>query len=587
MCDGGDGCAVKVAVRIRPLLEKEVAEQARVCSRVINDHQVVLGKDRAFTFDNLFDENAAQKEIYDACISSLMTQFFKGYNCTILAYGQTGSGKTHTMGTGDLSRVSPEEQGIVPRVARDIFATIKEKKRRAARSGVDLSITCRLSYIEIYNEALKDLLRPSTPSRHLQIREDSSGEIVVTGVYEQEVSSCEDMIQQLQIGTFARTTGSTLMNESSSRSHSILTVILVQHQMSAADVAVMGGSSRGRVKGATVSKLHLVDLAGSERNKKTQAVGQRFRESVSINSGLLALGNVISVLGEQNAPPSAAPTSTRPANSPSEPAHTGGDLAENNTTTTTTTQHQQQQQQQREEVPGGGVAAEEAEQGVGHLSDSFARRSLAPEGSEGLKAAAAIDGGAVSAGGALPAAARRTHVPYRDSKLTRLLQDSLGGNASTLMIACVSPADSNFEETLNTLKYANRAKNIRNKPVINADPRQLVADRLRNELAACKKALAAHGIQDPTAAAAEGGGDAAAEGLQSAASALSGGVCSRKACAAARGQLAACRLALAANGVPEPGGGGGGDAPAERCRELQQEYGTMEADLTASLHDEP
>eukprot|EP01065_Artemidia_motanka_P034708 TRINITY_DN423_c8_g1_i1.p1 TRINITY_DN423_c8_g1~~TRINITY_DN423_c8_g1_i1.p1 ORF type:complete len:1181 (+),score=461.73 TRINITY_DN423_c8_g1_i1:369-3545(+) len=192
------------------------------------------------------------------------------------------------------------------------------------------------------------------------------------------------MLSVLESGTEARATGATMMNEASSRSHSILTVTVEQRTHDPRDALVQDDFF--------VSKLHLVDLAGSERNKKTQATGTRFKESVSINCGLLALGNVISVLADER------------------------------------TQ-------------------------------------------------------------------RRSHVPYRESKLTRLLQDSLGGNSRTLMIACVSPADSNIEETLNTLKYANRAKNIRNKPVVNRDPHAALVAQLRSELLACRELLDKHGIE--------------------------------------------------------------------------------------------
>eukprot|EP01059_Diplonema_ambulator_P015028 TRINITY_DN26115_c0_g1_i1.p1 TRINITY_DN26115_c0_g1~~TRINITY_DN26115_c0_g1_i1.p1 ORF type:complete len:1197 (+),score=518.41 TRINITY_DN26115_c0_g1_i1:30-3593(+) len=379
---GNDGCKVKVAVRVRPQLEKEDAEQARSCTKIIDRRQILLGKDRAFTFDSLFGPESTQQDVFDECVAPLLQQFFKGYNCTILAYGQTGAGKTHTMGTGDLTNVVPEAQGIVPRVVNVMFEHLEKWKADATAAGKNTTYSCKVSYLEIYNETLKDLLRPSTTAKHIQIREDTSGGIVVTGIHEQEVESVEDLMEQLDAGTVSRTTGSTLMNEQSSRSHSILTIFVEKR--------VQDGSPNDDV---TVAKLHLVDLAGSERNKKTQAVGQRFKESISINAGLLALGNVISILGEQSK---------------------NGD--------------------------------------------------------------------------------KKLHVPYRDSKLTRLLQDTLGGNASTVMIACISPADTNIEESLNTLKYANRAKNIRNKPIINKDPHTMLVQQLKTELANCKRLLSLNNI---------------------------------------------------------------------------------------------
>ena len=382
---GDDDCRVKVALRVRPLLPKEEIDEARVCAKVIDGQQILLGKDRAFTFDSLYGPNSNQDDVYEGCVRGLMNQFSRGIHCTILAYGQTGTGKTYTMGTGDLLRVSPDDHGIVPRAVALLFADLERKKKEAKDAGKTAEFSCKVSYMEIYNENLKDLLRPSTASKSLQIREDPNGGITVTGVHEEQVNSYDEMLAQLDRGTIARTTGATMMNSVSSRSHSILTITVNQD--------IHDPSNSLAPHETTSSKLHLVDLAGSERNKKTLASGQRFKESVSINSGLLALSNVISVLAEQ-------------------------------------------------------------------------KRDTD----------------------------RKIHVPYRDSKLTRLLQDSLGGNASTLMIACISPADSNFEESLNTLKYANRAKNIRNKPVVNRDRHTVVVTQLRQELMQCKKLLSENGL---------------------------------------------------------------------------------------------
>jgi hypothetical protein len=206
-----------------------------------------------------------------------------------------------------------------------------------------------------------------------------NGNIVLAGVKSEVAQTKEDVFRYLTIGAASRATGSTLMNEQSSRSHAIFSMIMTQKNISTGECCK--------------AKFHLVDLAGSERAKRTGAVAGRFKESVSINQGLLALGNVISALGAEDKKRNATMM--------------------NNATTTTA------------------------------------------NANANANANAAISNGAVS------------HVPYRDSKLTRLLQDSLGGNSKTLMIACVSPATINFEETLNTLKYANRAKNIKNRPIVN------------------------------------------------------------------------------------------------------------------------
>ncbi|GMF43058.1 unnamed protein product [Phytophthora fragariaefolia] len=380
--------SVKVCVRIRPLSSKEKQEHTKSCIRIAasfdglsssssissrsesagsrkGPQQLIVGRDRAFTFDNVLGET------YQLCVAPLVKGFLEGYNATVLAYGQTGTGKTHTMAGSGFDAQGREKngelQGIIPRAVFKKLQQQDEGSDNQRRS----EHTLRVEYVEIYNEELRDLLHPETTSKQLAIREDGEGNIVIAGVKSEPADSKEAVFRHLVVGGASRVTGSTLMNEQSSRSHAIFSLLLEQRDLAS-------GTRR-------FSKFHLVDLAGSERAKRTGAVAGRFKESVSINQGLLALGNVISALG-----------------------------------------------------------------------DDKRRVGSAGNGSGGV------------------------HVPYRDSKLTRLLQDSLGGNARTLMIACVSPASVNFEETLNTLKYANRAKNIKNKPIVN-DRVVSEEDRLRND----------------------------------------------------------------------------------------------------------
>jgi hypothetical protein len=258
---------------------------------------------------------------------------------------------------------------VVPRVIKFMFKEISERKAR--NPGVEFML--RVSFVEIYGENIKDLIEPlsedGSESKDVGLREGENGEIVLTGAKEVEVSKEEDLVHWLEQGALARTTGTTLMNEASSRSHAIFTLFLEQlipvdegeegvSSASPSDGLVAGSHTDGdngaanltrREKECRQAKFHFVDLAGSERAKRTGAKGLRMKEGININKGLLALGNVISALGDTT------------------------------------------------------------------KLGSF--------------------------------------VPYRDSKLTRLLQDSLGGNSRTLMICCVSPADTNFAETLNALKY--------------------------------------------------------------------------------------------------------------------------------------
>ncbi|KAG8008289.1 Chromosome-associated kinesin KIF4 [Nibea albiflora] len=350
---------VRVALRCRPLVPKEISEGCQCCLTFVpGEPQVIVGTEKAFTYDYVFDPTAEQEEVFNTAVSSLLNGLFKGYHATVLAYGQTGSGKTFSMGgTYTSAQENDPSVGVIPRVVQRIF------EERESRTDCEFSLA--VSYLEIYNEDILDLLCTSKDKPSLSIREDPKEGIKIVGLTEKQVFSAYEMVGCLELGNSARTVGSTAMNAASSRSHAIFTITLEQR--------------RGTDKvDSVVSKLHLVDLAGSERQKKTKAEGDRLKEGISINRGLLSLGNVISALGDESK--------------------------------------------------------------------------------------------------------KNAFVPYRDSKLTRLLQDSLGGNSHTLMIACISPADSNMEETINTLRYADRARKIKNKPIVNVDPRAAEMSRLKQQV---------------------------------------------------------------------------------------------------------
>uniref|UniRef100_A0A4W3I567 Kinesin family member 4B n=1 Tax=Callorhinchus milii TaxID=7868 RepID=A0A4W3I567_CALMI len=338
---------VRVALRCRPLVPKEIREGCQECLTFVpGTPQVILGKDKPFTYDYVFDPCTEQEEVFNTAVVPLIDGVFKGYNATVLAYGQTGSGKTYSMGgTYTSAQENDLNVGVIPRVIEMLFRVMKEH--------ADSVVTLKVSYLEIYNEEIIDLLVPSHDKSPINIREDPKGDIKIVGLIEKVITDAVEMVSSLEQGNSVRTVAATAMNSQSSRSHAIFTIIVEQRKKSDKNEVLQ-------------SKLHLVDLAGSERQKKTKAQGNRLKEGININRGLLSLGNVISALGDENN--------------------------------------------------------------------------------------------------------RTGFIPYRDSKLTRLLQDSLGGNSHTLMIACVSPADSNFEETLNTLRYADRARKIKNKPVVNHDP---------------------------------------------------------------------------------------------------------------------
>ncbi|XP_039073593.1 kinesin-like protein KIF21A isoform X8 [Hyaena hyaena] len=388
-----DESSVRVAVRIRPQLAKEKIEGCHICTSVTpGEPQVFLGKDKAFTFDYVFDIDSQQEQIYTQCIEKLIEGCFEGYNATVFAYGQTGAGKTYTMGTGFDVNIMEEEQGIISRAVKHLFKSIEEKKHTAIKNGLpppDFKVNAQ--FLELYNEEVLDLfdttrdIDAKNKKSNIRIHEDSTGGIYTVGVTTRTVNTESEMMQCLKLGALSRTTASTQMNVQSSRSHAIFTIHLCQTRMcpqidaeNVTDNKVISESSQMNEFETLTAKFHFVDLAGSERLKRTGATGERAKEGISINCGLLALGNVISALGDKSK--------------------------------------------------------------------------------------------------------RATHVPYRDSKLTRLLQDSLGGNSQTIMIACVSPSDRDFMETLNTLKYANRARNIKNKVMVNQDRASQQINALRSEI---------------------------------------------------------------------------------------------------------
>uniref|UniRef100_A0A3B5B4C5 Kinesin-like protein n=1 Tax=Stegastes partitus TaxID=144197 RepID=A0A3B5B4C5_9TELE len=349
--------SVKVVVRCRPLNDREKALSSKmVLSMDLHRCQCFIEKlgaadepPKQFTFDGTYYIDQTTEQMYNEIAYPLVEGVTEGYNGTIFAYGQTGSGKSFTM----QGVTEPAGQkGVIPRAFEHIFESIQ--------CAENTKFLVRASYLEIYNEEIRDLLGSDTKQR-LELKEHPERGVYVRDLSMHTVHSvgeCERIIEQ---GWRNRAVGYTLMNKDSSRSHSIFTIHL----------EIAAGQDHLRA-----GKLNLVDLAGSERQSKTGATGERLREATKINLSLSALGNVISAL---------------------------------------------------------------------------------------------VDG-------------RSKYIPYRDSKLTRLLQDSLGGNTRTLMIACLSPADNNYEESLSTLRYANRAKSIQNRPRINEDPKDALLREYQEEI---------------------------------------------------------------------------------------------------------
>ncbi|KAJ3192817.1 Kinesin-like protein kif3a [Irineochytrium annulatum] len=387
--------AVKVCVRIRNIPTYRNS-QTELCIAVGDQGKDVVITDpegkkpkKTFNFDAAFPMSADQTTVYTTMVEPLISKCLEGFNGCIFAYGQTASGKTYSMSGG--AGTSEGERGIIPRVADQICRHIEEVKR-PDKDGLHTECFLKVSYLEIYNEALNDLLvaKDHAIGQELKIRMDpdslSGKDLYVQGLSEVAVTSAADLLKIITTGTKNRTVAETNMNEVSSRSHSVLTLTIDQvlgatgTGTTAPPKSFEAGDSAIRRKR---SKIHLIDLAGSERAESTGAQGQRLKEGAAINLSLSSLGNVISAL-------------------------------------TTPGTH---------------------------------------------------------------------HVPYRDSKLTYLLSDSLGGNAYTLMLTCATPTAKNYQESMSTLRFAERAKKVVNNATMNVDHNILRIMQLEAEVAALKAQL--------------------------------------------------------------------------------------------------
>ncbi|XP_055957564.1 kinesin-like protein KIF18A [Patella vulgata] len=388
---GGDQSSnVKVVVRIRPENALEHSSGAsRIVVKAMNEHVLVFDpmkeehhtpgyrkrknrdltqrarKDLRFAFDYVFGPHTSNQTVYEHTTKTILEGFLNGYNCSVFAYGATGAGKTHTM------LGSENKPGVM-------YLTMIDLYERIAAIQEEKSCEVAVSYLEVYNEQIRDLLKPQAP---LPIREDSCSGVVISGLSLHKPKSADELLKMLQYGNQNRSQHPTDANAESSRSHAVFQVFVKQKDRTA--------NISAEVK---VAKMCLVDLAGSERATVTTNRGVRFREGANINKSLLALGNVINALADNKS---------------------------------------------------------------------------------------------------------KGHIPYRDSKLTRILKDSLGGNCRTVMIAAVSPSSMSYDDTYNTLKYADRAKNIRatlKKNILNVDFHvsrygQIVED-LRKEIIELKSKIA-------------------------------------------------------------------------------------------------
>ncbi|XP_053706343.1 kinesin-like protein KIF1B isoform X14 [Synchiropus splendidus] len=383
------GASVKVAVRVRPFNSRETSKESKCIIQMQGNTTTILNPKapkepaKTFSFDYSYWSHttpedptfASQNLVYNDIGKEMLAHAFEGYNVCIFAYGQTGAGKSYTM----MGKQEEGQEGIIPMLCEDLFEKINESS-----NNEELSYSVEVSYMEIYCERVRDLLNPKNKG-NLRVREHPLLGPYVEDLSKLAVTSYTDIADLMDAGNKARTVAATNMNETSSRSHAVFTIVFTQRKH----------DSETDLSTEKVSKISLVDLAGSERADSTGAKGTRLKEGANINKSLTTLGKVISALAE--------------------------------------------------------------------VSKKKKKTDF---------------------------------IPYRDSVLTWLLRENLGGNSRTAMVAALSPADINYDETLSTLRYADRAKNIKCNAVINEDPNNKLVRDLKDEVARLKELLRAQGLGD-------------------------------------------------------------------------------------------
>ncbi|NXL57154.1 KIF1B protein, partial [Chordeiles acutipennis] len=389
------GASVKVAVRVRPFNSRETSKESKCIIQMQgNSTSIINPKNpkeapKSFSFDYSYWSHtspedpcfASQNRVYNDIGKEMLLHAFEGYNVCIFAYGQTGAGKSYTM----MGKQEESQAGIIPQLCEELFEKINDN------SNEEMSYSVEVSYMEIYCERVRDLLNPKNKG-NLRVREHPLLGPYVEDLSKLAVTSYTDIADLMDAGNKARTVAATNMNETSSRSHAVFTIVFTQKKH----------DTETDLSTEKVSKISLVDLAGSERADSTGAKGTRLKEGANINKSLTTLGKVISALAEV-------------------------------------------------------------------VSTAFPY----------LKKKKKTD-----------------FIPYRDSVLTWLLRENLGGNSRTAMVAALSPADINYDETLSTLRYADRAKQIKCNAVINEDPNAKLVRELKEEVTRLKDLLRAQGLGD-------------------------------------------------------------------------------------------
>ncbi|XP_069730760.1 kinesin-like protein KIF1B isoform X9 [Phaenicophaeus curvirostris] len=388
------GASVKVAVRVRPFNSRETSKESKCIIQMQgNSTSIINPKNpkeapKSFSFDYSYWSHtspedpcfASQSRVYNDIGKEMLLHAFEGYNVCIFAYGQTGAGKSYTM----MGKQEESQAGIIPQLCEELFEKINDN------SNEEMSYSVEVSYMEIYCERVRDLLNPKNKG-NLRVREHPLLGPYVEDLSKLAVTSYTDIADLMDAGNKARTVAATNMNETSSRSHAVFTIVFTQKKH----------DTETDLCTEKVSKISLVDLAGSERADSTGAKGTRLKEGANINKSLTTLGKVISALAE-----------------------------------------------------------------VDNCTNKTKKKK------------------------------KTDFIPYRDSVLTWLLRENLGGNSRTAMVAALSPADINYDETLSTLRYADRAKQIKCNAVINEDPNAKLVRELKEEVTRLKDLLRAQGLGD-------------------------------------------------------------------------------------------
>ncbi|XP_036447131.1 kinesin-like protein KIF1B isoform X7 [Colossoma macropomum] len=388
------GASVKVAVRVRPFNSRETSKESKCIIQMQGNSTTILNpknpkeSPKSFSFDYSYWSHtspddpsfASQSRVYNDIGKEMLQHAFEGYNVCIFAYGQTGAGKSYTM----MGKQEEGQEGIIPQLCEELFEKINDNNNE------EISYSVEVAYMEIYCERVRDLLNPKNKG-NLRVREHPLLGPYVEDLSKLAVTSYTDIADLMDAGNKARTVAATNMNETSSRSHAVFTIVFTQRRH----------DSETDLSTEKVSKISLVDLAGSERADSTGAKGTRLKEGANINKSLTTLGKVISALAE-----------------------------------------------------------------VDNCTSKSKKKK------------------------------KTDFIPYRDSVLTWLLRENLGGNSRTAMVAALSPADINYDETLSTLRYADRAKQIKCNAVINEDPNAKLVRELKDEVTRLKELLRAQGLGD-------------------------------------------------------------------------------------------